>query len=192
MKRILKNIITYIGLGLVLLVISPDAKAEVPMSVANAYQFEFKAIDGGDIHLSDFEGKAVLLVNTASQCGLTGQYKELQTLHETYKDQGLVVLGVPSGDFAGQEFSQESEVKTFTEDNYNVSFPLTKISKVKGEEAHPFYNWANSHADILGGPKWNFHKYLIDKKGNLVKGYKSLTSPTSPEIIQDIEAELKK
>jgi len=161
-------------------------------SKPNAYQYSFKSAGDGDIDLKDFEGKVILVVNTASKCGFTGQYKELQALYEKYKDDGLVVLGVPSADFAGQEFGSIEEVKDFTEENFSVTFPLTDISHVKGSDAHPFYKWAGDHTGFLGGVKWNFHKYLIGKNGDFVKSFGSTTSPISAKMVKAIEAELKK
>lgn len=159
---------------------------------SNAHEFEFQSIDGDPIKLADFKGKVVLVVNTASQCGFTPQYRELQQLHETYKDKGLVVLGVPSGNFMNQEFDDESEVKEFTEEKFQVTFPLTAINNVKGSEAHPFYRWAGEKAGFVGRPKWNFHKYLIDKQGNFSSWFGTPTSPIAKNVTQAIEKELNK
>ena len=157
------------------------------MTVQNAHLFSFQSIDDKEINLSDFKGKVILVVNTASKCGFTPQYQGLQELHDKYKDKGLVVIGVPSPDFASQEFSLTSQVKEFTDTKFHVTFPLMGISKVKGKGAHPFYLWANSKAGIIGSPKWNFHKYLIDKNGNFVTWYSSATSPQSSKIVNKIE-----
>ncbi|MDG1286344.1 MAG: glutathione peroxidase [Rickettsiales bacterium] len=160
------------------------------MSVPNAHRYEFQTIEGESIKLSDLKGKAVLVVNTASQCGFTPQYAGLQKLHETYGDKGLVVIGVPSDNFGGQEFEQEAEVKNFTKEKFEATFPLAVISDVKGKNAHPFYQWANKEAGFLGSPKWNFHKYLIGKDGNLKQWFASTTAPDSKKIIAAIEQEL--
>jgi glutathione peroxidase len=157
------------------------------MTIKNAYQFSFDSMDGNRISLSDLKNKVVLIVNTASKCGFTPQYQSLQNLYEQYKDKGLVVIGVPSGDFASQEFGNISQVKEFTDKNFNITFPLTAINKVKGSEAHPFYLWANNKAGFIGSPKWNFHKYLIDKNGNFAAWFSSPTKPESQKIIQKIE-----
>lgn len=162
------------------------------MSKPNAHRFEFKTIEGEPIKLSDLKGKAVLVVNTASQCGFTPQYAALQKLHETYGEKGLVVIGVPSDNFGGQEFEQESQVKDFTKETFSATFPLTIISDVKGKNSHPFYQWANKEAGFLGSPKWNFHKYLIGKDGNLAQWFGSATAPDSKKIITAIELELSK
>ncbi len=173
---------------------------DAPMSTApnmtvsqqNAHSYAFTQIGGDEIKLSDLKGKVILVVNTASKCGFTGQYAGLQNLHEKYAEKGLAVIGVPSGDFAGQEFAKEEEVKNFTDEKFEISFPLTEIAHVKGKDAHPFYKWANNQAGFLGGPKWNFHKYVIDKDGNFVKAFGSATKPESDKIVKVIEKELSK
>lgn len=164
-------------------------------SRANAYQFSFKSIDGEDMLLSDFRGKAVLIVNTASQCGFTKQYKDLQTLYELYKDQGLVVIGVPCNDFGKQEPGDLETIKNFTQKQYGVTFPLTQKYSVKGNDAHPFFKWAEDQkkgALFQSSPKWNFHKFLIDTKGDLVKSYGSQVNPSSVKIREEIERILKR
>jgi glutathione peroxidase len=157
------------------------------MTISNVYQFSFKSINGQSINLSELKDKVILVVNTASKCGFTPQYEGLQKLHEKYKDKGLVIIGVPSADFANQEFSQISQVKKFTDKEFHITFPLTEIEKVKGKEAHPFYLWANNKSGFIGSPKWNFHKYLIDKNGNFAAWFSSPTKPQSPKIINKIE-----
>jgi glutathione peroxidase len=137
--------------------------------------------------LSSFKGKTLLVVNTASECGYTPQYADLEKTWKTYKDRGLVIIGVPSNDFGGQEPGSEAEIKKFCEANYDVDFPLTTKNAVKGEAAHPFYKWAGHQA---GEPKWNFHKYLIAPDGTLVGGYASKVKPDAPELVQAIEASL--
>ena len=170
--------------------VSTSTFAEIAMSVPNAHRFEFQTIEGESIKLADLKGKAVLVVNTASQCGLTPQYAGLQKLHETYADKGLIVIGVPSDNFGGQEFAQEEEVKNFTTEKFEATFLLTVISNVKGKDAHPFYQWANKEVGFLGSPKWNFHKYLIGKDGNLKQWFASATSPDSKKVVSAIESEL--
>lgn len=158
--------------------------------IPSVYQFTFTDINGKDLPFSSFKGKVVLVVNTASHCGYTPQYKDLQTLYETYKDKGLVVLGVPSADFGGQEFGTEKEVQNFTEQEYKITFPLTSISKVSGSEAHTFYVWAGEQAGFWGYPQWNFHKYLIGRDGHFAGWFSTSTLPTSPAIIDAVEKEL--
>jgi len=126
-----------------------------------AHSFEFESIDGGPLPLSGFKGRAVLLVNVASRCGFVRQYDGLQALWEKYRARGLVVLGVPSNDFGGQEPGSEAEIKKFCEVNFNVDFPMTAKVAVSGEGAHPFYRWAAGELGEESKPRWNFHKYLI-------------------------------
>ena len=188
-----KKLFIYIGLLLFLPGVVMPAKAEdAPMSKPNAYSYEFLSIDGEPVRLSDYKGKVILVVNTASNCGFTPQYKGLQILHQTYKERGLVVLGVPSADFGGQEFPDAAQVKNFTHEKFSITFPLTEISKVRGEDAHPFYKWAAQQVGPESTPQWNFHKYLIDKQGNLVAGYRSMVSPLAPSITRRVEEELGK
>lgn len=155
-----------------------------------AHQFDFVSIDGKPLPLSSFKGKTVLIVNTASQCGYTPQYTQLEAVSKKYRDQGLVVLGVPSNDFGGQEPGSNAEIKKFCEGNYDVDFPLTTKYEVKGPGAHPFYQWAASTAGDAAVPKWNFHKLLIDANGNLVAEFPSKTVPDAPEVTKAIEASL--
>lgn len=169
-----------------------SSSAGAQMSSLNAHQFSFQTIDGKTINLSDYKGKVILVVNTASSCGFTPQYKDLQQLHQEYGDKGLVVLGIPSRDFGAQEFAEEEKVKKFTSEKFDVTFQLTEICKVKGGDAHPFYKWAKNQTGFFAAPKWNFHKYLIDKNGNLVAWFASTTSPKSAKIVENIEKELKK
>jgi glutathione peroxidase len=157
-----------------------------------AHDFSFTSIDGKPMKLSDFAGHPVLLVNTASECGLTPQYRELEALWRKYKDRGLVVLGVPSNDFGGQEPGTESEIKDFCSTNYDVSFPMTAKAKVSGGAAHPFYKWVVSDAGEAAAPRWNFHKYLIGANGELAGSYGSKMKPDDPEIVREIETQLGK
>jgi len=158
----------------------------------NAHQFEFTAIDGSPLPLSNFAGKAVLLVNTASECGFTPQYADLQQLWQIYRDQGLVVIGVPSNDFGEQEPGSEAEIQSFCTKNYGVDFVLTSKEKVLGDEAHPLYL---AMLDELGGaakPKWNFHKYLFDATGELVEIWPPKVEPLSDDIKAGIDQHLPK
>lgn len=155
-----------------------------------AHDFSFEAIEGGSLPLSRYKGKAVMIVNTASFCGFTPQYEGLQALWNTYRDRGLVVLGVPSNDFGGQEPKQEGEIKEFCEVNFDVDFPLTAKTRVKGSQAHPFYQWAGKELGILAKPRWNFHKYLIDGEGRLVAWFSTPTKPGADKVIKAVEAVL--
>lgn len=147
-----------------------------------AYQFSFTSIDGQPLPLSDFQGQVVLVVNTASRCGFTPQYDGLQALYDKYREQGLVVLGVPSGDFGEQELADEAEIKRFCEVNFNIDFPMTEKNHVKGDNAHPFYQWSAETAGFMARPRWNFHKYLVGRDGQIDSWFSSVTSPQSEKI----------
>lgn len=174
--------------ALFLLMISSGGPA---MAQANtAHQFSFTSIDGTQLALSDFAGKLLLVVNTASRCGFTPQYDQLQALWQNYRDQGLVVLGVPSNDFGRQELDSSAAIKEFCSVNFAIDFPMTESSRVKGDAAHPFYLWATEQAGRGGRPRWNFHKYLIGPDGQLIDWFSSMTGPDSDKIIRAIEAHL--
>ncbi len=145
--------------------------------MTTAHDFSFRAIDGGQLPLTQFKGKAVLVVNVASQCGLTPQYSGLEALWQAKRDKGLVVLGVPANDFGAQEPGTESEIKTFCETRFAVDFPLTAKEHVIGAAAHPFYKWVTQELGEDAAPKWNFHKYLIAKDGTLAGTFGSRTEP---------------
>ena len=159
----------------------------------DASGFSFTSIDGEQLPLSAYAGKAVLIVNTASQCGYTPQYEGLEKLYQTYRERGLVVLGVPSNDFGGQEPGTSAEIKHFCQLNYDITFPLTQKEIVSGKSAHPFYQWAADQK--LGGmifskPRWNFHKYLLRPDGTLAGSYSSATKPDDQTLIEAIESVL--
>lgn len=156
---------------------------------ANAYDFSFHTLVGDKtLPLSDYKGKVILIVNTASKCGFTPQFKGLEQLYDSYKDKGLVIIGVPSNDFGGQEPGTEQEIANFCHLNYGVSFPMTSKEVVSGKKAHPFFLWAREQLGFGSAPKWNFHKYLIDRKGEIVTYYYSTTAPDSKKLVQKVEA----
>ena len=151
------------------------------------FDLNIKSLEGTNIELSEYKNNAVLLVNVASNCGFTKQYSDLQKLWETYKDKGLIVIGVPSNQFGSQEPGTNEEIKKFCEVNFNVNFPMTDKVDVKGENAHPIYLWAKENFGKSAIPKWNFHKILINIDGEIQDTYSSLTSPTSKKITNEIE-----
>jgi glutathione peroxidase len=155
--------------------------------MASAHDFSFTGIDGKEIHLKDYAGKPVLVVNVASLCGFTPQYSELQALHEKYGPKGLVVLGVPSNDFGAQEPHADDAIMKFCQARYGVTFPMTAKQQIVGPDAHLLYEWINGHAPESDAPKWNFHKYLFDRKGELAGSWSSKVKPTSREITETIE-----
>ena len=151
------------------------------------FDFNITNINDEKLELSKFKNKTVLLVNVASNCGFTKQYTDLQNLYEKYKDKGLVVIGVPSNQFGGQEPGSNNDIKKFCETNFNITFTITNKYDVKGDDAHPIYLWAKDNYGKSAIPKWNFHKILINKEGKIQNTFASFTNPTSKKIINEIE-----
>ena len=152
----------------------------------NFYDFKIEAINGEIINLNEYKNKVVLMVNTASYCGFTKQYTDLQSLWDKYKKKGLIVLGVPSNSF-NQEKDSNKDIKEFCEVNFNINFPLTSITNVKGDNAHDIFKWAQKNHGNSAIPKWNFHKILINKEGRIEETFSSFTKPNSKKIISLIE-----
>ncbi|MEC7063333.1 MAG: glutathione peroxidase [Bacteroidota bacterium] len=154
------------------------------MSQQSVHEFTINTIDGESKNLSDFKGKKMLFVNTASQCGFTPQYMELQELHEKHGDE-LVIIGFPANNFGGQEPGSNDQIKTFCQKNYGVSFMLSEKVSVKGKNIDPIFKWLNAqdNQSFKGDIMWNFEKYLIDESGKLIKRYRSMTKPDSDKII---------
>ena len=150
------------------------------------FDFKIQSIDGEMIDFDKFRNKVILLVNTASFCGFTKQYNDLQNLWEKYQTEGLMVLGVPSNSF-NQEQSNDDEVKKFCEVNFNISFPLSTITDVKGDKSHEIFKWAKKNYGNSAVPKWNFHKILINRDGKIQKTFNSFTNPMSDKITSEIE-----
>ena len=154
------------------------------------YDLQINSISGELMDFKKFKDKAVLVVNTASYCGFTKQYEDLQKLWEKYESKGLVVLGIPSNSF-NQEKKSNTEVKEFCEVNFEISFPLTAIADVKGENAHEIFKWAKENHGKSAIPKWNFHKILINKDGRIHDTFASFTNPMSKKIIKEVDLILK-
>ncbi len=150
------------------------------------FDFKIESITGELINFNDYRDKAILVVNTASYCGFTKQYEELQELWDTYKSKGLIVLGIPSNSF-NQEKTNNLEIKKFCEVNFNINFPLSTITEVKGKNAHDLFKWAEKNYGKSAIPKWNFHKILINKEGKIEDTFVSFTKPMSKKIVQKIE-----
>ena len=151
------------------------------------FDFKINSISGEIINLRDYQNKLVLVVNTASYCGFTKQYDDLQLLWEKYRSDGLIVLGVPSNSF-NQEKKADTEVKEFCDVNFNIDFPMTTITEVKGENSHEIFKWAEKNYGKSAIPKWNFHKILINKEGKIEDTYNSFTKPISKKITSKIES----
>ncbi len=165
----------------------PENKATLP-SQKSIYDFSLNSIEGKAVSLSQFKGKKMLLVNVASQCGYTPQYKDLEALHNKYKDK-LVVIGFPANNFGAQEPGSNAEISTFCQKNYGVTFLMMEKISVKGDDKHPLYKWLSSKEEngvCNEAPGWNFCKYLIDEKGNIIQFFKSGVNPLSEEITSKI------
>jgi len=179
MRKLIISLFAVLGLA---------AASAAAAAAGSAHMFSFTSIEGQPLSLADYRGKAVLVVNTASRCGFTHQYAGLQTLWETYRDRGLVVLGVPSNDFGAQEPGSETEIKEFCTVNFNIDFPMTEKQVVSGANAHPFYQWSGEQLGVLSKPKWNFYKILLDPDGKAVDWFASTTGPDADKLIAAIES----
>lgn len=162
--------------------------ASLAPASSTAFAFAFDGLEGGTIRLADHAGRVLLVVNTASSCGFTPQYADLQQIWTRYRDRGLTVIGVPSDDF-NQERGNNSQIAEFCSGVYGVTFPMAAKQRVRGSEAHPFYRWvaAQRPADI---PTWNFHKYLVGRNGQIIGAFPARVRPTDPRIVALIEAQL--
>ena len=173
-----------------LFIFSNNNKSNKQMqSTQSIYDISINSLTGEPINLSDFNGKKILIVNTASECGFTGQYEGLQELYDTYKDK-LVVIGVPCNQFGGQEPGTETQIQSFCKQNYGVTFLMTEKVDVKGEKQHPLYAWLTKkelNGVSSSSVKWNFQKYVIDEKGQFINYYYSITKPMSNKIINHLK-----
>ena len=162
-------------------IVTRRAMAEAAMSRITAYAFSFPALEKGDIRLADYAGQPLVIVNTASLCGFTPQYAGLQQLWTEFHDRGLMIVGVPSNDFGGQEPGSASDIAETAQHQYGVTFPIAAKTVVKGPNAHPFYKWA---ADLRPKdvPRWNFHKYLIGRDGNIAEVFPESVEPTDTRV----------
>ncbi len=157
------------------------------LGAEDAYAFSFEAIEGGALPFASFRGRAVLVVNVASFCGYTPQYRALQALHDRLEPRGFTVLGVPSNDFGAQEPGTEADIKAFCEAEYGIDFPLTSKVTVRGAGAHPFYQWAARELGAAAAPRWNFHKYLVDRTGRLAAWFPTTVTPDDARVLAAIE-----
>ena len=157
---------------------------------AGGHGFTFEGFDGAPLPLAQFADKPVLVVNTATECGFTSQFEDLEALWQRYRGKGLVIVGVPSNDFGSQEPRKGADIKQFCKINYGVSFPLADRTRVRGDDAHPFYRWAFEKVGGEARPRWNFHKYLIGADGQLAAWFPARTGPMSGQIITAVEEAL--
>lgn len=200
----MRNIITLIAIGIVLVNSScqgsgTDAKPSSVQQtgvarIENIYGFTVKDIDGNDVALSKYKGKVVVIVNVASKCGLTPQYKEIQEFYDKYKSKGVVVLGFPANNFLGQEPGTNAEIKAFCTSNYGVTFDMFSKISVKGKDIHPLYTYLtdkNVNGKLDAPVSWNFQKFVVGKDGAVVQSFNPRTSVNDPEFIQLIESLIK-
>ena len=155
-----------------------------------AYDFAFKDLNGSELNLAEFKDKVIIVVNVASQCGFTKQYEDMQKVWEKYQSKGIIMLGVPSNDFGNQEPGSSKDIKNFCEAKFGITFPMTEKVVVKGENAHPFYKWAKENHGKSAITKWNFHKFIIGRRGKIVGHFPSDCDPVNPSIVKCIEQEL--
>lgn len=184
----LRSMLSFLSL-IGLLVSACGAQAQPGTPAADIYSFQVPGLLGDTIDFSEFKGKKILIVNTASECGYTPQYEGLEKLHQQFQDQ-LVIVGFPSNDFGGQEPGTAQEIAAFCEKNYGVSFLMAAKVKIKGKAAAPIYSWLREQGEALSCPstvRWNFHKFLLDEEGQLIACYPSKTEPLSPEILDALK-----
>jgi glutathione peroxidase len=181
-------LILFFSLLILSSVLTAQQKEKLSVDQKGLYGFTMKTIDGKDKSLADYKGKVLLVVNVASFCGYTPQYKDLEEVYQKYKDKGFTILGFPANNFGQQEPGTDEEIKTFCDTKYNVTFDLFSKISVKGDDQHPLYQYITKDSPFPGDVKWNFQKYLVDKKGNIVAKYLSKVKPTDKEVMQQIEA----
>ena len=190
MKAKLGVLLTLLTIAAIALNAGPGNEIPKGGKQAMIYNFALKSIDGKEVNLSQYRGKALLLVNVASQCGYTPQYEGLQKIYSKYKDRGLVVLGFPANNFGAQEPGTDQEIKTFCSTRYNVTFPMFSKISVKGPDQHPLYQYltnATTNPKFGGEIKWNFNKFLIDKQGKIAARFDSKDAPESETVVGALE-----
>lgn len=191
----IKRILTTAALGAAVFaagaaVYNSDAEPVAANVAKSVLDFKMRDIDGNDVKLQKYKGKVLMIVNTASKCGYTPQYESMQATYDKYKDKGFVILGFPANNFGGQEPGTEAEIKEFCTSKYKVTFPMFAKISVKGEDQDPLYKYltsAETNPQFAGDIKWNFNKFLVDRKGNVVARFDSKVTPDSPEVTAAIE-----
>jgi glutathione peroxidase len=181
-------ILSFIFLMLSSPVLVSQPKEQTAVTNKNILDFTMKTIDGKDKSLSEYKGEVLLVVNVASECGYTPQYKDLEKVFEQYKEKGFRILAFPANNFGGQEPGSDQEIKTFCESKYSVTFDLFSKISVKGEDQHPLYRYITKDSPFAGDVKWNFQKYLVDRRGNVVAMFPSRVKPTDKAFIDKLEA----
>ncbi|RSK27691.1 glutathione peroxidase [Bacillus sp. HMF5848] len=181
----------YIAFSFLVIVTSCGVKDKEVVKVSADtpfYSYSVKTVDGIEKSLSEFKGNVLVIVNTASKCGYTPQYEELQTLYETYNKDGLEVLAFPSNDYGAQEPGTNAEIKEFCQVNYGVTFPIFEKIYTRGDSIHPLYAWLTKNAEPKGEISWNFEKFVIDQNGEIVARYKSNVSPMNSELEETVKS----
>lgn len=181
----MKTTLTLMALALLLFAACPDTVRA--QEAGGVHAFTMKTIDGEDVSLSDYAGDVLLLVNTASKCGFTPQYASLEELYGRYRDRGLRILAFPANNFGAQEPGTNEEIKEFCTSTYNVTFDLFEKISVKGEDIHPLYAWLTKDSPFPGEIRWNFTKFLVDAKGQVVARFETKTDPLADPVIEQIE-----
>ena len=169
-------------------VLVSQPKEQTLVDTKSIYDFTMKTIDGKEKSLADYRGEVLLVVNVASQCGYTPQYKDLEEVFEKYKGKGFRILAFPANNFGEQEPGSDQEIKTFCQTNYSVTFDLFSKISVKGDDQHPLYSYITKESPFPGDVKWNFQKYLVDKNGNIVAMFPSRVKPTDKAFIEKVES----
>lgn len=191
----MRNMVLGVGLCVALAVVAQAEDAQVsPDTPESVLDFSMDSIDGEAVDLNSFRGKVLLLVNVASKCGLTGQYKQLTALHEKYREQGFEILGFPANNFMGQEPGTNEEIKLFCQERYDVNFPMFAKISVKGDDQDPLYAFLtgkDTNPEHSGEISWNFEKFLVDRSGEIVARFSPRTKPDAKEVIEAIEKALQ-
>ncbi len=182
--------IKFVVLTALLALSTLSAKEKEKLMAAPIYNFTMKTIEGKDKPLVDYKGKVVMVVNTASFCGNTPQYKQLEDIYKKYKDKGFIIIGFPANNFGKQEPGSDSDIKLFCEKNYGVSFDMFSKISVKGDDIHPLYKYLTTETEFKGDVEWNFAKFLVDKNGNVVARFKARMKPDDKEIVAKLEEAL--
>ncbi len=180
--------LTFMFLILLSSVLVSQPKEQTAVEKKSIYDFTMKSIEGKDISLADYKGEVLLVVNVASLCGYTPQYKDLEEVFEKYKGKGFRILAFPANNFGEQEPGSDKEIKTFCESKYNVTFDLFSKISVKGDDQHPLYRYLTKDSPFPGDVKWNFQKYLVDKQGNIVAMFPSRVKPSDKAFIEKLES----
>jgi glutathione peroxidase len=182
-----KNAVVLAAFLMVQIPVSAQTKEKQMETQPALYSFTMKTIDGNEKKLSDYKGKVLMIVNVASKCGHTPQYKGLEALYEKYKDRGFMILGFPANNFLWQEPGTDSVIKQFCTTTYGVQFDMFSKISVKGKDQNPLYHYLTKESPVPGAVQWNFQKYLVDRKGNVVEKFAPGTEPTEKEVIAGIE-----